>query len=164
MRIGWIAASGPVYDRILREKQNDDMAGATLPQLAIARYLGAGEYEKLIEHSIDFHRERCEALIGALEKHVADAATWARPRGGAHMWLELGERLDERDLYSEARRQGVTFLPGGALMPERPRTTALRVSYCYLDPDELAEGARRLGHAIRTVGRAAGRREAAPIA
>jgi DNA-binding transcriptional MocR family regulator len=164
MRMGWIAASGPVYDRIAREKQNDDMAGVTLTQLVVARYLASGEYEALIERAIEFHRERCDTLIAGLEKHVGDMATWTRPRGGAHIWLELADRLDDRDLYAEARRQGVTFLPGAAVTPERPRATSLRISYCYLDPEELTEGARRLGHAIRTVRRAVGRREAAPIA
>jgi DNA-binding transcriptional MocR family regulator len=46
----------------------------------------------------------------------------------------------------------------------RPRSTCMRLSYCYLDPDELAEGARRLGVAIRAMGRARAPREAAPVA
>jgi DNA-binding transcriptional MocR family regulator len=164
LRVGWVAASGPVLDRIAREKRNDDMAGVTLSQLVIARYLAAGEYEALLESAIEFHRERCEVLLGAVDKHLAGLATSTRPRGGAHLWLELADRLDERDLYAEARRRGVTFLPGAAMIAGRPRSTAMRLSYCYLDPEQLAEGARRLGVAIRAMRRARPAREAAPIA
>jgi 2-aminoadipate transaminase len=164
LRMGWVAASGPVLDRIAREKRNDDMAGVTLAQLVIARYLEAGDYATLLEYAVKFHRERCEALLAAVGKHLDGLAIATRPRGGAHMWLELADRLDERELYAEARRQGVTFLPGGAMMPERPRSTALRLSYCFLEPDQLAEGARRLAVAIRAVRRARAPREAAPIA
>jgi 2-aminoadipate transaminase len=164
LRMGWVAASGPVLDRITREKRNDDMAGATLSQLMIARYLAAGEYDEHLEGAIAFHRERCEALLGAVDKHLEGLATCTRPSGGAHLWLELADRLDERDLYAEAHRQGVTFLPGTAMVPGRPRSTRIRISYCYLDPDQLAEGARRLGVAIRAMRRARAPREAAPIA
>lgn len=164
LRMGWVAASGPVLDRIAREKRNDDMAGATLSQLVIARYLAAGEYDALLERAIAFHRERCEVLLGAVDKHLDGLATSSRPRGGAHLWLELADRLDERDLYAEARRQGVTFLPGAAMIPGRPRSTCMRISYCYLPPVQLVEGARRLGTAIRAIRRTRAPREAAPIA
>jgi DNA-binding transcriptional MocR family regulator len=140
------------------------MAGVTLAQLVIARYLEAGEYATLLEHAVEFHRERCEALLDAVGKHLDGLAVATRPRGGAHMWLELAHRLDERELYAEARRQGVTFLPGGAMMPERPRSTAMRLSYCFLESDQLAEGARRLAVAIRALRRVRAPREAAPIA
>jgi 2-aminoadipate transaminase len=164
LRIGWVAASGPVRDRIAREKRNDDMAGPTLNQLVIARYLAAGEYPALLEQAISFHRERCDALLVAVDSHLAGVATPTRPRGGAHLWLELADRLDERDLYAEARRQGVTFLPGAAMIPGRPRSTCMRLSYCYLSPEQLAEGVRRLGVAIRAQRRARTPREAAPVA
>ena len=44
LRVGWIAASGPVRERILREKRADDLHSATLTQLAVAGFLEAGEY------------------------------------------------------------------------------------------------------------------------
>jgi 2-aminoadipate transaminase len=113
---------------------------------------------------VRFHRERCEALLGAIDKHLGGLATTTRPLGGAHLWVELANPLDERDLYAEARRQGVTFLPGGAMMPDRPRGTGLRLSFCYLPPERLEEGVRRLGVAIRSQSRARAPREAAPIA
>ena len=65
-------------------------------------------------------------------------------------------------LNDAAVRQGVTFLPGGAMMPERSRDTHIRLSFGYLDPDELAEGVRRLAVAVRAV-RPRPRREALPI-
>jgi 2-aminoadipate transaminase len=126
--------------------------------------MGSKHLDELGRAAIAFHRERCEALLTAIDKHLAGLATPTRPRGGAHLWLELADRLDERDLYAEARRQGVTFLPGAAMTPGRPRSTCMRLSYCYLSPEQLAEGVRRLGVAIRAQRRARAPREAAPVA
>jgi 2-aminoadipate transaminase len=162
MRLAWISASGPVLDRIVQEKRNDDMGSPTLTQLVAARFLADGHYAPQIERSIAFYRERCDVLTAAVESHLEHVATFARPRGGGHLWLTFRDALDERDLYDEAVRQGVTFLPGGAMMAERPRTTHIRVSFGYLDPDELSEGVRRLAVAVRAV-RPRPRREALPI-
>jgi 2-aminoadipate transaminase len=162
MRTGWIAASGPVLDRIIQEKRNDDMHSATVTQLVAARFLAEGHYGPQIERSIAFYRERCEALVGAVQTHLERAATHVPPLGGGHLWLTFRDRLDERDLYDEAVRQGVTFLPGGAMMAERPRATHIRLSFGYLEPEELAEGVRRLAVAVRAV-RPRPRREALPI-
>jgi DNA-binding transcriptional MocR family regulator len=59
----------------------------------------------------------------------------------------------------------VTFLPGGAIMAERPRATHIRLSFGYLEPDQLAEGVRRLAVAVRAVRavRPRPRREALPV-
>src|SRR5215211_8977864 len=162
MRTGWISASGPVLDRIVREKRNDDMHSATMTQLVAARFFADGHYQPQIARSISFYRERCEALVAAVERHLKPATTFIPPLGGGHLWLTFREALDERDLYDEAVRQGVTFLPGGAMMAERPRATHIRLSFGYLDPDELTEGVRRLAVAVRAV-RPRPRREARPI-
>lgn len=162
MRTGWISASGPVLDRIIREKRNDDMHSATFTQLVAARFLEAGHYQPQMKRAISFYRERCDVLLAAVERHLGPVATFVRPLGGGHVWLTFRDALDERDLYDEAVRQGVTFLPGGAMMAERPRTTHIRLSFGYLDPDELVEGVRRLAVAVRAV-RPRPRREALPI-
>jgi DNA-binding transcriptional MocR family regulator len=47
----------------------------------------------------------------------------------------------------------MTFTPGGAMTPERPMHTSLRLSFALLDPEQLDEGVRRLAVAIRTLRR-----------
>jgi 2-aminoadipate transaminase len=154
LRLGWVAASGPVTDRIVREKRNDDMHSASLTQLIGARFLADGHYERHIEQAVDFYRERCDVLVAAVERELEPIASVSRPLGGGHLWVTLDEPLDERVLYREAVSDyGVSFLPGGAMMPERPRRTHMRISFGFLDPDQLTEGARRLAVAIRAVRR-----------
>lgn len=154
LRLGWVAASGPVLDRILREKRGDDIHCVTLTQLAIARFLAAGAYEEHLGRAVPFHAERRDVLLDAIERELGTIASFTRPLGGGHMWVTLDEPLDERDLYEAATRNGVDFLPGGGMTPTRPLQTHMRLSYCYLDPQELREAARRLAVAVRETRRA----------
>jgi 2-aminoadipate transaminase len=154
LRLGWVAASGLVADRIAREKRNDDMHSPTLTQLIGARFLAGGDYERHLDQAIRFYRERRDALFAAVERELEPLGSVILPLGGHHLWVTLDSPLDERTLYREAvSSYGVSFLPGGAMMPERPRRTHMRLSFGFLDADQLAEGARRLAVAIRAMRR-----------
>src|SRR5918996_514208 len=163
LRVGWIASSGPIRDRLLHEKRTDDMHSATLTQLALARFLAAGEYPDHLERARAFYRERRDALVEAARKHLRGLATIPMPRGGGHLWLTLSVPVDEGELMTEAVRHGVTFVPGAAMLPEPGAGTHLRLSYGFLGPDKLAEGVRRLARAIRGVGEQPRVSEALPI-
>ncbi len=71
------------------------------------------------------------------------------------MWVTLRRPADERTLYAEALRHGMTFTPGGALCADRRAQTSLRLSFSLLEPGELDEGVRRLARALREVRRRA---------
>ncbi len=152
-------------ERILREKRADDLHSATLTQLAVASFLEAGEYPGHIEHARSFYRERRDVLLEAAQKHLKGMATVATesPQGG-HLWLTLDLPLDESELMTEAVRNGVTFVPGAAMLPEASHLTHMRLSYSFLDPDQLVEGTKRLGRAIRSLAKRPRLSEALPIA
>jgi DNA-binding transcriptional MocR family regulator len=155
LRAGWVIASGPVLERIAREKQNDDMTGPTLPQLIAARLLGDRDaFRAQIETAIEYYRERCDALLEAIDRELEPfGAPVVRPFGGGHVWVQLHDALDERRLYAEAVRNGVNFMPGSAATVERPEGTFMRLSFSYLEPDQIREGVRRLARSVRAMRR-----------
>ena len=163
LRAGWVAASGPVLDRIVAEKRGDDIHSSTLTQLVVARYLASGAYPEQAERARDFYREQCGHVTRAVEAELGQIASWIEPLGGGHLWVTLDSPLDERELADEALRQGVAYAPGGAMRIERSRDLSLRLSYGYLEPDELREGVRRFAAAIERVRARAPRSEAVPV-
>jgi 2-aminoadipate transaminase len=163
LRAGWIAARGPVRERLAMLKLEDDFHTPTLIQHIAARWLAAGAHDRHIEATLPFYRERRDALLAALERHLAGEYRADPPRGGHHVWVTLTRPLDERALYSEAARHGVTFTPGGAITAERRSQTSFRLSFSLLEPAELDEGVRRLARAIRAVRRRARTAVAGPM-
>src|SRR3954469_5606675 len=153
LRMGWIAARGPVFDRLAMLKLNTDFHSNTLSQYITARFLEQGGYERHIEASNPFYRERRDLLMEALERHLPGEYRAEVPAGGHHVWMQLVRPVDERSLYREAVRAGVTFTPGASVMVERSAATTLRLSFSLVDPPELDEGVRRLARAIRELRR-----------
>ena len=163
LRLGWVAARGPVLERIAMLKLATDFHTPTLLQHMGARFLASGAYDKHVAATADFYRERRDALVAALERHLAGEYRVFKPNGGHHLWVTLERPLDERALYTEAVRHGVTFTPGGAITAERRSQTSFRLSFSLVEPDQLDEGVRRLARAIREVRRGARHSFAMPV-
>src|SRR4051794_5420834 len=164
LRIGWIAASGPVFARLSALKMATDLHTSSLDQHIVARYLASGSHEELLVRARGFYRERCDALLAALDRHLAGEYDALRPLGGHNLWLTLRRRVDERALYAEALRHGVTFTPGHAALVDESGRAAMRLSFSLATPERLDEGIRRLSAALRSLVRADGRSATGPFA
>ena len=68
--IGWVAARGPVRERIAMLKMESDFHSPTLIQHMAARWLATEAYERHVAATIPFYRERRDALMAALERHL----------------------------------------------------------------------------------------------
>ena len=153
LRLGWIAASGPVLDRLAELKMNTDVHTTALSQHIASRYLRSGAHEEQMRRGLPFYRERRDALLAALDRHLPGEHVRPHPLGGHHAWVTLTRRVDERLLHAEALRQGVTFVPGAAATVMPSARASMRLSFPLLAPDQLDEAVRRLARAVRAVSR-----------
>ncbi len=151
LRLGWIAASGPVRQRVAWLKQHNDTHTSSLVQHVANRWLASGEHERLVEATNPIYAARRDALLESVQRRLGDEVRVRRPVGGHHLWLTFRTRIDESALLSEAIRCGVSFIPGGTMLAEPSPTGALRLSYARLEPEQLDEGVRRLAKAVLAV-------------
>lgn len=149
LRIGWAAAQGPVRDRIAALKLDADLHSPTLTQEIAARYLAAGHHEEVIARAVPFYRAKRDALLESLDRRLGDECRIVHPLGGHNVWVTLHRPLDDRALYAEALRHGVSFTPGSAVTAEPAPETSLRLSFPLVPTDAIDEGVRRLAQAIR---------------
>jgi 2-aminoadipate transaminase len=163
LRAGWVAASGPVVERIVAEKRTDDIHTPTLTQLVTTAYLASDAYPAQVELANEHYRRGLEAMLESIERHFGPMASYVMPLGGGHVWVTLDTPVSERDLVGEARSQGVAYAPGGAMRIARSPHLSLRLSFGYLSPEDLDEGVRRIAAAVQALSVRPVRRAAAPI-
>jgi 2-aminoadipate transaminase len=164
LRLGWVAADGPVRSRLVDLKLGSDFHTSSLVQHLAARYLACGGYEEMLERTMPVYRERRDVLLESIDRRLAGEASYSFPLGGHHVWVTLDRPTDEQLLLREALRCGVAFTPGRAMVPEEAVRGQLRLSFSLLGLAELDEGVRRLGVALRQLRRdAAGGRAALAI-
>src|SRR5919108_518644 len=71
LRAGWIAARGPVRERLAMLKLEDDFHTPTLIQHIAARWLAAGAHDRHIRATLPYYIERRDAPLPALQRHLA---------------------------------------------------------------------------------------------
>lgn len=160
LRIGWVAASGDVRRRLTDLKLATDYHTPVLTQHLAQRWLTEGAHDRHLRRINAIYARRCEAMLESLERRLGDEVLTIAPKGGHHLWVTFRRPLDDRLLFSEAMRYGVSFTPGAATSVEGDGLSGLRLSFSLLDEERIDEGVRRLAAAVRAVRRGSGSRVA----
>jgi DNA-binding transcriptional MocR family regulator len=149
LRVGWVCGAAPVISRLVLMKQAADLHSATLNQMAVAE-VAAKLFD---EHTAMLRRTyavRLDAMLAALAEHMPRGVEWTRPAGGMFVWVTLPRGMDGAELLRRSlETQRMAFVPGRAFFADGSGGNTLRLSFSLADPEEIAEGIRRLGAAIR---------------
>ena len=148
LRIAWIAAENPAYEKLVILKQGADLQTSTLGQLQVNRYLEENDLDADIARILPVYRERRDAMLAALDVEMPAGVSWTRPAGGLFLWMTLPEKLNARTLLEECVRQNVAFVPGGAFYPNGGHENTLRLNYSNMPIERIREGVRRLASAV----------------
>ena len=152
LRLGWIVAPPEVIAKLVQLKQGADLHTSTFVQMVaheVARDNFLDEHIKLIRR---VYGERRDVMLEALEKEFPPEVTWTRPEGGLFLWVTLPEGMDCQQLFEEALKQNVAFVPGDSFYAANGFVDEgrrhFRLNFSNAAPDQIREGIRRLGVAI----------------
>lgn len=154
LRIGWIAP-GRFRERVERLKSLMNVGNATLEQMAVARYLEEGHYERHLRGLRAALAERVDATRDLVADCFPEGTRAARPQGGFLLWVELPEPLDACALYDLAIREGIVFPPGVLFTASGGFCNFLRLNGGLRGP-EPERAVRRLGALAGTLAKGGG--------
>ena len=149
LRLGWIAAPRPLVRQLALVKQTVDLHSGTLGQWIVEGFLSGGLFAKHLETTRAAYRRRRDVLLAALEEEAPAGFTWNRPEGGFYVWCRLPEDVPPTRLLAQAAAERVAYLPGGASFVEEPPVNSIRLNFTFAPEEQLREGVRRLGRALR---------------
>jgi GntR family transcriptional regulator / MocR family aminotransferase len=151
MRIGYLVASGRLYQRIARVKRAADVCTPALNQRAMHSVMESG---KLWEHLASVQkqcRQRRSAMLDALRHHLSEAK-WNEPAGGLYVWVEFPhDGPTATELFLESVRAGAAFAMGPLFYTDGQGTYHVRLNIAAHPPDRIEEGVRRLASAWRSL-------------
>ena len=148
MRIGYLVADGPYYERLVRVKQAADISTSGLNQRTIHLLLERGILAKQLERNrLDLRRRR-DAALAAAETFFPAGATWYSPQGGLYLWVELPRTgPTAAETFITAIQADVAFAIGSLFYTSDGGSHAMRLNYGIHKPAVIREGFRRIGAA-----------------
>ncbi|MBJ7330155.1 MAG: PLP-dependent aminotransferase family protein [Solirubrobacteraceae bacterium] len=150
LRLGYARMPNALRAALIVAKQAADLHTSTIDQEAAAGAMARIDLDAHLHAVRALYGERRDALIAGLPGALPEGSTWNRPAGGMFVWARLPEGWDATALLRDAIEQGIAFVPGAPFHPgPDPDPRTLRFSFVTHTPDEIAEGLRRLGVAVR---------------
>ena len=154
LRLGWIIAPPDVISKLVLLKQGTDLHTSTFAQVVAYEVARDNFLDEHVRRLRVVYRERRDAMLAALEEFFPKEVTWTHPHGGLFLWATLPEGMDANELFSEALKQNVAFVPGDSFFAPNgddiPRNRFMRLNFSNASPDRIREGIRRLSVAVKT--------------
>ncbi|WP_456280085.1 PLP-dependent aminotransferase family protein [Bacillus sp. K7] len=138
LRIGWLAGSEPVIERLADIKMQTDYGSSGLSQWAAAEWLSQGHYEKHLTWIRGVLKQKRDAAVQFLKRYAGDIATWRIPAGGFYIWVTFHKPLPVSHFFHELLKQQVLVNPGSIYNGEE--RSSIRLSYSYASLADLETG------------------------
>jgi 2-aminoadipate transaminase len=138
LRVGWYILPEELAGEITEAAASTYITPVLLNQAVAFEFIRRGNFQSNLERVIGLLRERRDAMLAALEKHLS-GCTWTRPEGGYFVWLQFPQGTFAKQVLEQA--EGVTFVPGEDFggMPN-----AARLAFSFVSPEEIELGVERI--------------------
>ncbi len=110
-RVGWVVP-GRFKATVEWLKYTTNLATATLPQVAIAKFLESGGYEHHLRSIRRLYAGFIAQMSDAVMRYFPEGTRVTRPTGGIVLWVQLPIYVDSLVLYKQALQSGITLAPG----------------------------------------------------
>jgi len=147
LRLGWLSAPRPIFERLLLRKQSYDMATSLYVQAGVGDYLKR-DYDVHVERLRVELAERRTLARAAIAEHWPRSMRVASGGGGYYLWATAPREMRARTLLDAAERHGASFLFGEAFYAASGGDHNFRLAITPVTREHLVEGIRRIGTAI----------------
>jgi DNA-binding transcriptional MocR family regulator len=148
LRVAAIGARGPAGARLRAARLLDDFFVSGPLQAATCEFVSSPAWARHRRSLRVALRDRREALLTALSRHLPELVPTRIPRGGMHLWSPLPAGVDDTAVATAAAARGVVVFPGRPWFAAEPSGPFLRLTYAASPPDQMDEAIQRLARAL----------------
>ena len=148
LRVAWLVGPEEVVGRLALLKQVTDLHTNSLTQRLVHRYVSGGRLPAQVARLRAAYREKRDAFLQALDRHLAGKATWTKTAGGMFLLLRLAAGRSATALLPAALDNGVAFVPGAPFFPAGGGEETMRLNFVSPPLEQIEDGVARLAKAI----------------
>ena len=136
MRLAWMVCNDDILAKMDLVKGSTDLHNY--------------DFERHVEENCRLYAHRRDVMCDAIKKHFPADVKCTYPHGGLFLWVELPDGCDARDLFAEAIKRKVAYVPGDSFFPASGKRNYFRLNFSYNDDEKTVEGIRRLAEALKS--------------
>lgn len=151
MRVGFNIGPPAVIAKLLKIKEGSTLNTPKYNQDMCAAFLTEVDLDAYLKRCRDYYRQKLEAFTKRLAACFAamPGVSWTQPEGGLFLWMTLPAAIDTFQLFHEALKHKVAFVPGQAFYAENPSRCHMRINFSYPSRSQLGDAAERLAACLQ---------------
>jgi GntR family transcriptional regulator / MocR family aminotransferase len=149
LRIGYVVAPPDLVNAFVSARALMDRNSAGVPQAVLKDFMLDGHFSRHIRRTRTMYAQRQEVLLEAARTHLNGLLEVEPAESGMHLIGWLPDGVSDIDASTEAAKHDVEALPLSAYSTRRLERPGLMLGYAAVKPEEIKDGARRLGKALR---------------
>lgn len=151
LRLGWVCAKPALMDKLLIAKQAADLHSNYLAQRVLYQFLLDNDLDAHIQIIRTAYKRHRDLMLELIAEYFPPEVHSTEPEGGMFLWVTLPEGISAMDLFNQAIKFHVAFVPGEAFYTDGGGTQTLRLNYSNADEAQIHEGIKRLGQAVKSM-------------
>lgn len=148
-RLGWIVLPDSLFEKVLITKQASDLHSNQLAQHIIYQYITDNNLSDHTAKIKAIYGKQCEVMTHAIAHHFPDDIAYTKPEGGMFLWLTLPKGVSSMELFHEAIKKKVAFVPGDPFYINKSNVNTLRLNFSCTPPDVIEDGITRLSSLVK---------------
>lgn len=137
LSIAAVACRPSVMKYVLKAKSLSDSGTPLLNQKIFLHYFFSDRLQRHIE-KLRIALEICKSIME--EELSVSGWKWSSPNGGFNLWIKLPESISMERLLEKSIEQSISFIPGSIFDPLKEYNSWIRMSYSYLNEQQLRDG------------------------
>ena len=151
VRVGFNIGPPEVVTRMTHIKEGAILNTPKWNQDMCTAFLTEWDLEDHLENCRSYYREKLDVFLNTMAEHFPPetGVTWTVPEGGLFLWVTVPAHIDTDELFFEAIKHKVAFVPGSQFYGERPERNHMRINFSFVSKEDLAEAVRRLAGCVK---------------
>ena len=151
MRVGFNIGPQAVIDKMANIKQGSTLNSPKYNQDMCTAFLREMDWKAHMENCRNYYREKLDIFLDTMQEYfpAETGVSWTRPEGGLFLWATAPDQINTLDLFYEAIKFKVAFVPGEVFYGENPASNHMRINFSYPSKDQLTEAIKRLSDCLK---------------
>lgn len=141
LRIAVVACRQPLMKILLTAKSLADNGTPLLNQKMFLHYFMSDRMQQHLEKlriALSIRKEKMEEVLKETKWE------WMSPSGGLNLWVKLPENINAEALLAKCLSESISIVPGSICDPLKQLQSWIRLSYSFMNEQQLQEGLRKL--------------------
>ena len=147
LRVGWVLADKDLIFYLESMKRARTIHTSTLDQAVLYQYLHDGYFEKYIKKARSVYKKKYELALTSSKRYIPMKRITGD--GGLHLFIELDDKIDARELLNKCSQKGVFFSLGNDFYTDDNGKHTLRLGFSRLKEEEISSGIKLIGQTIK---------------